>query len=58
MGSSGEKRKPTPTKSAKDRTGSKEQRRGDVGRALQTVYQETVEEAVPAEMIDLLRKLG
>jgi len=29
-----------------------------VGRALRGVYQETVEETVPDEMLDLLKKLG
>ena len=29
----------------------------DVGRALRTVYDETVNEAVPAEMLDLLGRL-
>ncbi|WP_298851202.1 NepR family anti-sigma factor [uncultured Sphingomonas sp.] len=31
---------------------------GSVGRALRSVYQKTVEEDVPAEMLDLLGKLG
>ena len=29
----------------------------DMGAALRTVYQRTVEEAIPAEMLDLLGKL-
>lgn len=29
-----------------------------VGRALRSVYQETVDESVPDEMLDLLKKLG
>lgn len=29
----------------------------DMGAALRTVYQKTVEEAIPAEMLDLLGKL-
>ncbi|MGL4312561.1 MAG: NepR family anti-sigma factor [Sphingomonas sp.] len=31
---------------------------GATGAALRTVYQRTVEEAVPAEMLDLLNKLS
>jgi hypothetical protein len=30
---------------------------GDIGRALRSVYQETVEEQVPDEFLDLLGKL-
>ncbi|RJF90549.1 hypothetical protein D3876_09985 [Sphingomonas cavernae] len=30
----------------------------DVGQALRSVYQKTVDEAVPSEMLDLLGKLG
>lgn len=30
----------------------------DLGQALRTVYQKTVDEAIPAEMLDLLGKLG
>lgn len=42
-------RKSTAKAQAKDR---------DMGSALRTVYQKTVEEAVPDEMLDLLGKLG
>ena len=31
---------------------------GDVGNALRSIYQKTVDEAVPSEMLDLLGKLG
>lgn len=31
---------------------------GNVGQVLRTVYQRTVDEAIPSEMLDLLRKLG
>ena len=30
---------------------------GQVGKVLKTVYQQTIEEDIPAEMLDLLRKL-
>lgn len=30
----------------------------DLGQALRTVYQQTVDETIPAEMLDLLGKLG
>nr|WP_281063765.1 NepR family anti-sigma factor [Sphingomonas sp. LaA6.9] len=30
----------------------------DVGQALRSIYQKTVDEAVPSEMLDLLGKLG
>ncbi|WOK35720.1 NepR family anti-sigma factor [Sphingomonas sp. C3-2] len=30
----------------------------DLGKALRTVYQKTVDEAIPSEMLDLLSKLG
>lgn len=30
---------------------------GDMGAALRTVYQKTVEETIPAELLDLLGKL-
>ena len=58
MGSSGEKTKKAPRKTTRDKTGLKEVRRVEVGAALRTVYQKTVEENVPSEMLDLLRKLG
>lgn len=31
---------------------------GEVGDALRTVYQRTIDEAIPPEMLDLLGKLG
>lgn len=31
---------------------------GDVGNALKTVYQRTIDEDIPPEMLDLLGKLG
>lgn len=43
------------TKSAGKKVHSKDQ---DMGAALRSVYQKTVEESVPAEMLDLLSKLG
>jgi hypothetical protein len=38
--------------------GSAAQGKGDVGNALRSIYQQTVEEDVPDEMIDLLGRLG
>jgi len=38
--------------------GKQPSRSHDMGSALRTVYQQTVEENVPAEMMDLLGKLG
>jgi hypothetical protein len=44
------KQKPAqPTKNSKER---------DMGAALRSVYQKTVSEAIPDEMLDLLGKLG
>ena len=34
------------------------ERDGDVGKALRTIYQKTIDETVPQEMLDLLGKLG
>lgn len=42
-----------------DAKGGKPGARGqDMGQALRSVYQRTVEESVPDEMLDLLGKLG
>lgn len=51
----GERRKP--------RTAAKPRRKdepggNDVGKVLRTVYQNAVDEDIPAEMLDLLSKLG
>ena len=49
-------KKPTGKSAAK---GGKQQGRSqDMGSALRSVYQRTVEEDVPGEMMDLLGKLG
>lgn len=45
---------------AQDRTGDKKVRKGrtaDVGRALRTVYDDTLRESVPDDFLDLLGKL-
>ncbi len=42
--------------SATERTGRK-QRSGDLGRALRTVYDDTLREAVPDDFLDLIGKL-
>ena len=34
------------------------EKKGDVGNALRSIYQQTVDEAIPSEMLDLLGKLG
>ena len=43
---------PQPTKSGDERPGDR-----DTGAALRSVYQKTVDETVPDEMLDLLGKL-
>lgn len=45
-------KKPAPARAAKVQSKDR-----DMGSALRTVYQKTVEEAIPAEMLDLLGKL-
>jgi hypothetical protein len=43
-----------------EKTNTKKKRPGvpEVGNALRTVYQQTVNEDIPPEMLDLLGKLG
>jgi len=49
----------TPTNTGAGKSGGKQpSRTHDMGSALRTVYQQTVEENVPDEMMDLLGKLG
>jgi hypothetical protein len=48
------KRKPEPAKSRKKRA----PRSSDVGRALRSVYDETLREDVPDDFLDLLGKLS
>ncbi|MGY4396873.1 hypothetical protein ACVWZA_002058 [Sphingomonas sp. UYAg733] len=52
--SSGEESSKKPQASGTAKVQSKDR---DMGAALRTVYQKTVEEAIPAEMLDLLGKL-
>jgi hypothetical protein len=40
------------------RSGAKRQATPEVGLALRTVYQKTIDEDIPSEMLDLLSKLG
>jgi hypothetical protein len=54
LGSDRDTPKKTPDKPAR----STKVNDKDMGAALRSVYQRTVEEAVPAEMLDLLGKLG
>lgn len=53
---SGKDQKKTRTPKA----GTSRERDGDrnVGHALRSIYQKTVDEAIPSEMLDLLGKLG
>jgi len=50
----------SPTKSRKQHSDAKSPsgKERDVGNALRSIYQKTVDESVPQEMIDLLGKLG
>ena len=43
---------------AKGRKGKADSTDNQVGRVLRSVYQQTIDEAVPQEMLDLLNKLG
>lgn len=45
-------------KSEKDKGQERTDSNRDVGLALRSIYQKTVDEAVPSEMLDLLGKLG
>ena len=45
-------------KEAKSDKKGKKQRPADVGRALRTVYDDTLRESVPSEFLDLLGKLS
>lgn len=42
----------------KPRAKKKEPPRAEVGNALRSVYQRTIDESIPPEMLDLLGKLG
>ena len=48
--------KPAKSQTDKDRRG--EQAPADLGRALKTVYDDTLREEVPADFLDLLGKLS
>jgi hypothetical protein len=45
-------------KKAPDETKSRKQRAGDLGRALRTIYDDTLRESVPDDFSDLLGKLS
>ncbi|WP_414902707.1 NepR family anti-sigma factor [Sphingomonas flavalba] len=47
----------TPGAKGKRRRRDVENANGSIGRALRTVYQQTVDERVPDDMLELLRKL-
>ena len=55
VSTSGEKKQRLQGKKAK---GGRSKRDSDVGDALRSIYQKTVHEDVPVEMLDLLDKLG
>jgi hypothetical protein len=45
-------------KKAPDEKKSRKQRAGDIGRALRTIYDDTLRESVPDDFSDLLGKLS
>jgi hypothetical protein len=47
-----------PPHRAPERRGRKRSPAGDVGHALRSAYDDTLKEAIPPEMLDLLGKLG
>jgi hypothetical protein len=55
--SSGAEGRATQKKPAEEKKGRK-QRAGDIGRALRTIYDDTLREAVPDDFRDLLGKLS
>lgn len=57
MVSSGAKKKTPPNESKTDKTDPKVARKG-VADALRSAYQETVNEEVPQDLLNLLGKLG
>ena len=56
-GRTGKNLQSTPGKD-KRRSGRAQPADSQVGKALRSVYQQTIDEAVPQEMLDLLNKLG
>lgn len=56
--SKGEGEAQTPTKPYPSETVTPQSRERDIGHALRSVYQKTVDETVPPEFLDLLGKLG
>ena len=55
LGSAGDKAVP---KKASDEKKGRKQRAGDIGRALRTIYDDTLRESVPDDFSDLLGKLS
>jgi hypothetical protein len=53
----GAEKKATPPKASEDKKGRK-QRASDIGRALRTIYDDTLRETVPDDFSDLLGKLS
>jgi hypothetical protein len=53
----GAEKKATPAKASDEKKGRK-QRASDIGRALRTIYDDTLREAVPDDFSDLLGKLS
>jgi hypothetical protein len=46
------------SKTAGTPAGGRKQRSGDLGRALRSVYDDTLRESVPDDFMDLIKKLG
>ena len=57
-GSLGGARHNTAPKKASDEKKGRKQRAGDIGRALRTIYDDTLRESVPDDFSDLLGKLS
>jgi hypothetical protein len=55
LGGAGDKAAP---KKASDEKKGRKQRAGDIGRALRTIYDDTLRESVPDDFSDLLGKLS
>ena len=57
-GSLGDAENGRPHKKASDEKKSRKQRASDIGRALRTIYDDTLRESVPDDFSDLLGKLS
>lgn len=58
------RRKSSPSPDTQDAASSRSRKKkakgdsGEIGNALRSIYDRTVEESIPSEMLDLLGKLG